>query len=389
MPVLTADIGGTDISRYCRTMSWRPRWNLLDSGVISFPSGRLSIEEGVDELHLYLDGDLKFSGPCWYSQAEGDADKAYTEITGWDHRVWLQKRLCLSTSDPGNLITPGDVITDKVTAPEILAEYIQNAIDDARAAEFDPSGPFGPTGPSAALPLTLGTVDTGGDDVTGVPTSFPMTVERMRALLTATGQLDQVLHPGVGSSELDLLNDYVNDMSGSVAFEYNTGARNSSIATVTVDMDNMWNAIWFLLGPRINEQHWRGSITPTAPNTLDDWPTALLQRISDSRLTYGYAQKIEVFDDKDDENSIRPLFEKVWAGKAWVEAVPRTFLSIRPNRGIVPLTWGVGDLIGVAASDLNGDYSGEEHVYGFNLDQDTEVCAITELLTSADGLGAP
>jgi hypothetical protein len=385
--VLTADIDGTDLSRYCRTISWRPRWNLLDSSVISFASGRFSLNPGQSEMHVYLDGDLKFSGPCWYTQAEGDADKAYTEVTGWDHRIWLTKRLCLSTTDPGNLITPGDVITDNVTAPEILGQYIQNAIDDARAASFDPSGAFGPTGPSAPLPLTLGTVDTGGDDVSGVPTSFPMSIERMRALLSGTGQLDQVLVPGIGSSELHLLNDYSNDMSGTVVFDYNTGSHNSSIATATVDLDNFWSAIWYLMGPRINEQHWRGSITPTAPHVGGTWPTPLLTRISDARLNIGYAQKIDVFDDKDDENSIRPLFEEEWANEALITAVPRTFLSIRPNRGIAPLTWGVGDLIGVNANDLGDDYSGAQHVYGFNLDQDTDLLAISELLTSADQAG--
>lgn len=384
MSVLTADIDGTDLSRYCQTMSWRPRWNLLDSGVIRYPSGRFTIDPGVSELHLYLDAALVFSGQCWYTQPEGDADKAYTEVTGWDHRIWLARRLCKSTTDPGNLITPGDVILDQVTAPEILAEYINNAIADADAATFDPAGAFGPTGPSAPLPLTVGTVDTGGDDVTGVPISFPMSIERMRALLTGTGQLDQVLTPGIGSSTLDLLNDYSNDLSGTVVFEYNTGAHNASVATVTVDMDNLWNAIWYLMGQRISEQRWRGSITPTAPHVGGTWPTPLLQRISDSRIKYGYAQKVDVFDDKDDENSIRPLFEEEWANEALVDSVPRTFLSVRPNRGIAPTNFGVGDLIGVAAAGLNGSYSGAEHVYGFNLDQDTEVLTISEILTSAD-----
>ena len=56
MSVLTADIDGTDLSRYCQTISWRPRWNLLDSGVIKFPSGVFTVTPGISELHLYLDG---------------------------------------------------------------------------------------------------------------------------------------------------------------------------------------------------------------------------------------------------------------------------------------------------------------------------------------------
>lgn len=389
MSLLTADIDGTDLSGYCNPITWKPRWNLLDSAVIRFPSSLFTISPGDSELHVYLDSNLVFSGNCWFTQPEGDADKAYTEVTGWDHRIWLAKRLCKSTSDPGNLITPGDVLLTQQTAPQILAEYINNAINDTDAAVFDPSGAFGPTGPSKALPIVVGTVDGGGDDVSGVPTSFPMSIERMRALLTATGQMDQVLHPGVGSSTLDLLNNYSNDLSGSVVFEYNTGARNATIATVTLDVDNLWNAIWYLMGPRINEQHWRGSITPTAPHPSGTWPNGLLTRISDSRINLGYAQKVDVYDDKDDENSIRPLFEEEWANEAWITAVPRTFLNIRPNRGVAPTNFGVGDLIGVAANDLNGNHSGSEHVYGFDLTQDTELLYISEILTSADQVGAP
>ena len=61
MSVLTADIDGTDLSRYCVSIAWKPRWNLLDSGVIKFPSKLFTIDPGVSELHLYLDGDLVFS----------------------------------------------------------------------------------------------------------------------------------------------------------------------------------------------------------------------------------------------------------------------------------------------------------------------------------------
>lgn len=369
---LAAELNSTEITADCQRTVWRPRLNLLDSASIRVPSQLLSVETGIDELHVYdADTDaLLFSGPVWQPQGEGGPDSAYLEVTAFDHRVYLGKRLCKDTSasdpDNGNLITPGDVILDEVTAPEILAAYINNTISI-----------------DGALPLTLGTVDTGGADVTGVPTNFPMYIEQMRNLLTGTGQLDQVLTPGVGSSTLDLLNDYDNDLSGSVVYEYGTGAHNCQVATLTIDMEVLINALWYLLGPRLTEERWRGSITPTGA------AGALLTRITDSRSDYGYFQEIRVFDDKGDENSIRLLFEEEWANEAWVRAVPRTFASIRPERGLKP-EFAVGDQIGVAAGAiLNGGFSGAETVYGFDWACDADgVDEIEEILTSADAQGA-
>jgi len=243
-------------------------------------------------------------------------------------------------------------------------------------------------------------VDTGGDDATGVPMDFPMTIERMRALLTSTGQLDQVLVPGIGSSELHLLNDYSND-SG-VDFAYGTSPFNCQVATKTVDMEVMTNALWYLLGPRCTKERWRGSITPTAPHPgtgpADEWPTALLTKISDSRIDYGYMQDLRVFDDEDGDcddptlgaNAVRPLFELEWANEALLRALPRVFASVRPERGIAPTNFTVGDLVGVSAGSLiNGGFSGDQHVYGFDFSTDYDgVDEFEEMLTSPDAVGS-
>lgn len=372
---LTADIDGSDITAYCQRIAWRPRLNLIDSASVRFPSGLVGYSLGESELHVWSGGTLKFSGPTWYTQPEGGVDAAYTELTAYDHRIHLPKRLCkdVSAHPAGNLITPGQVILDNVTAPAILAQFIVNSI------AID-----------GTLPLAVGTVDAGGADVSGVPTDFPMSIDRMRNLLTSTGQLDQILHPGVGSSTLDLLNDYTNDLSGSVVFEYATGAHNAQVATVTVDMKDVINALWYLLGPRKTEERWRGSITPTAPHPGGVWPGALIARFMASRAAYGYMQEIRIFDDKDDENSIRPLFEEEWANEAWLRAVPRTLASVRPQRGIGADDFNVGDIIGVGAgSILDGGFSGGQTVYGFDWITDHDgVDELEEILTSHDATGA-
>jgi hypothetical protein len=115
-----------------------------------------------------------------------------------------------------------------------------------------------------------------------------------------------------------------------------------------------------------------------------------------SRSTYGYSQLIRVFDDvyestdTDNRNSVRALFEEEWANEAWLRAVPRTFASIRPERGITP-NFGVGDLITVSAgSQLLGGFSGSQRVYEYEVDCDADgVMSVTEIITSADQEGRP
>lgn len=389
---MTAEIDGTDVTDFCQLIRWSPKFNLIDSGMIRVPGGTATYTEGVSRLALYLNGTLVFCGPVWYTEAEGGIDSIYEEVTAYDDRIYLSKLLC-KWDDGGaqyNLITPGQVIIDNVTAPEILDAYITNAINDPDAASYDPAGPYGPTGPSAPLPLSTGTVDTGGADVTGLPMAFPMSIDRMRHLLTGTAQLDQIMHPGLTSSTLDLLNDYNNDLSGSISLEYATGSHNSQIATLTLDMKDMINALWYLLGPRITKQRWGGSITPTAPHTGGIWPLALVTKIGDSRILYGYMQEVNVFDDEEDEQAIRELYEELWANEAWVRAIPRTFASIRPHRGYVP-AFRVGDLITVSAgAKLNGGFTGAQMVWAFDLSCDPDgVLSMDELITSADAQDAP
>lgn len=368
---LTADIDGTSITSICQSIRWRSRLSGAAAGIVRYPAQLFSINPGVSELHIYSGGGLVFSGPCWYSQAEGGPDSAYAEVTGYDHLVYLGKRLC--KTDTGNLITPGSVIEDEITGPAILAAYINNTISV--------DGP---------LPLAVASVAGGGADLSGVPTAFPMSIENMRALLVSSGQLDVILTPGIGGSSVNLYNgDYGNDLSGSVSFDYATGNFNCQIATVTVDMEDVINALWYLLGPRVSETRWRGSITPTAPHVGGTWPGALTARFLGSRSTYGYMQEIRVFDDNEDENSIRELFEEEWANEAWIRATPRVFASIRPERGISP-SFGVGDLISVSAgSTLHGGFSGTQRVYEVEWKTDYDgIIECVEILTSADQEGA-
>lgn len=366
---MNVDLDGADISIRCLRKVWRPKLSRPASFTVRCPAAHVSCQAGITELHAYQGGSLIFSGLCAQPQASGDADAAYIEITAYDHLIHLKDRMVKTAT--GNLITP---FTFAETAPGILAEYINNT------RSFDP-GPYR---------LSVGSVAGGGVDTWESLANFPMNLEQMRQLLVATGQLDVFVVPGVGSSVVNLTNGGGgNDLSGSVSFEYDTGAHNARVATVTVDTDQIRNAIWYLLAPRLSQTRWKGSITPTAPHKGGTWPPELLARIALSRALYGYKQEIQTRDQAG-AYAIRPLFEAEWANEAWIRAEPRRFASVLPNRGTFP-AFRPGDLISVSAgSILNGGFSGAQRVYEMTVEEDSDgVIEISEILASADQEGAP
>lgn len=109
-----------------------------------------------------------------------------------------------------------------------------------------------------------------------------------------------------------------------------------------------------------------------------------------SRGAYGYMQEIQIHDEKEDEQiSARPLFERMFAKEAYLRAVPRTFVNIKPERatGSAPL-FGVGDKIGMnAGSALGGGFSGAIMVYEFEINIDADgVADYTQITGSPDEL---
>jgi hypothetical protein len=379
---ITCDIDGTSIDAIAVDRRYKEPWNSTRTGVFKVPSGYVTVLP-QSEGHVYVDGTLKVSGPVTYRQAEGNADMAYTEVTVMDHTWYLQKRICKTAT--GNLITPNQVLLDEVTAPAIMAAFIDNTNN------YDPQPSPTP------MPLTVGSVAGGGVDMSGSLMQWPMNLQRMKDILCATGYMDIILSPGIGASTVALTNgDGGSDLSGSVIYGYGTGAFNAQVATLTVDLSRIINALWYLLGPRVSDNRWAGSITPTARDGGPDgdgplpgtpWPATLLARIAASRALLGYMQEIQVLDTQDAQD-IRDVYENRWEREAWIRAIPRTFLSIRPERGLSP-AFSAGDLITAqAGAILDGGFSEIQRVYEYEVTcDDNGVMEITSLLTSADQEG--
>ena len=397
----SVDISGTNITSICQSINWHPRWSRPATVVVKYPAHLYSCPVGA-ELHLYNGGTLVHSGPVWQSQAEGQPNRTDAELTSFDHLIYMTKRLCkqrASDVSPYNLIEIWPTIDQAVTAPGIMAAFVEAALTDPNASS------------SAPLPWIPGTVD-GGPDVTGVPQNTPMSLDAMRQLLLSTGQLAIQVVPGIGASTLNFVRPPQTTGSPVQSFGYQTGAFNSQNATVTDDMDEMINALWYLLGPRgprpgIPINHWAGSITPTAANAGGDgkgrkingvfvdeppqfWPPATVSRFMGSRSQYGYFQEIRVFDDHEDAQAIRELYEEQWNNEAWIRATPRRFVGIRPERGVSP-AFNVGDFVSMAAgSRLHGGVSGVLQVFEFEVEINVNgVVAITEIVASDNESGAP
>lgn len=390
---MRAKLDGVEITEICQLTRWRPKLSRTSTGVVRFPSPELVVDLETTQPRLSIfenDGtSLLFAGNVWHVQPDGNPTSMYTEVTAYDDTIEFPRRIVKTAG--GNTINPGPVLTANVFGPAIFEAFMDNI------NSYDATQPDG--GP---MRVTPGTVASGTVDLSALPMSFPMTLDQIRVLLVGTGLMDVMLNPGLSSSTVDLTNgDGGSDLTGSVSFEYDTGANNAVVASITVDLDEVINALWYFLGPRgprpgppkkkgIPKDHWAGSITPTAPHIGGVWPPTLLARIAASRLLRGYSQEFQIFDDEEDEQAIRPLFEAKWAREAWMRANPQKLATVKPERGYFP-EFRVGDLIAVAAGTrLNGGFSGDQRVYEFEVTTDHNgVDEVADLLTSADQEGAP
>lgn len=407
----TADIDGNDITQYCQQITWHPRWSRPASAIVRVPANTVSYTIGSSELHL-SNGGLLFSGPVWFDEVTGDVDAQYLELTAYDHLVYLGTRMCktdttfppctdpcldpLNNPGPCNLADPTMMISQYLTAPEIIAAFVNATTQcDPPAERGGPGGPF---------PITVGSVATGGYQMTGVvPTDWPMTIETFTNMMLDTGKLGMIVNPGFGSSSVNFTNgDVVTDRSGSVIIQYGTGSFNAKSGNRTSDMSQVVNALWYLLGPKVywythDISHWAGSITPTARNAGGDgpggdpavpWDPGLVSRWLGSQANYGYIQEIQIHDSREDEQTnARSFFEGEYEDEAYIRAVPKTFVNNTPNRasGLAP-SFFVGDLITMqAGSVLAGGFTGGFRVYEYEMTVDVDgVGEYTSIVGSAN-----
>jgi hypothetical protein len=401
-------IDGVDVTASCTMpqeqgggvpIEWHRRGGRPSTLTLRGPSSLLGGTLGVSEGVMTGLG-AGFTGTLWRRDDEGNQDDCWSTLLFADQSAYFPKRLVkdgedsedplTGEPDPGNFSDPS-IIQDYLYGPSIFAAALENSIT------LD--GDFGPVG-LGSISVTLG--DT--VDLTGFkPTDWPMTIDDLRSLLSNGGVLAYKM---VGTNIQLFEGPLIAGTTVSQAFEYGTGSFNCTGARRSLEMENVFNVVWDLLGPKEplydnDIQHWRGNVT------IDDTGTQLINGVPTyvgipdppfsevealvlaSRATYGRLQRVDEYDLYKDERTpfekrpLRRIAQMLWLQKSRYCANPRQLVTMIPEPGIEPL-FDVYDTIPVAAGAmLNGGFSGEQRVYEFKVSVDTEGNAqLTELVTS-------
>lgn len=377
-------------------------------------------------VKVWIGATLWFHGFVMQISTEAGEDGALiSEYTCLDPMMLWDRRPARdgpASGDPGDFSNPL-MFSDQFytpTGPFILEQLLIQSENDA-----DPK--YG----EGTLFLEHGNFPAGLVSLKGAPTDWPMTIAEVFDLMTSTGTLDAVLTPidtGGNMARIDVFNgDYGDDLTGSVAFEYATGAHNVRSVRMVEDSSNVCNKLWYYLGPRrkratdpAGDQHWAANIQgrdpdlpyPPGGQSFDDTNTPfgppwddnqLGERIYNSRVDCAVRMEVRIYDAQGDENPVadRVLYRRLWQMESWLRATPRTLVHLTPVRisefdqlppDVSPIQVGdfdIGDLVTVTADSIvRGGFTGAQRIYAYTVSWDEDgVVEIGELQTSADQEG--
>ena len=354
---------------------------------------------------------LFFHGIIWTIEEDGDEDMVYSQVTAYDPMILWRYRPARDDVDSysghaGNFSDPSFIQRNKFGGL-IMQEILTASESPDRVDPFE--GPSLAEGP-LFLDLASSTYEAGGADLSGAPTNWPMTIAEIASLLTNTGELDIIIEPLLeitdGNGNLGVVHtytgDYGTDRSGTVHFDYGTGDFNARLYRRSEDMSTVNNKIYYFLGPRLDQQHWRSNITRDHPGFSDiaSFPE-LDTLITVSRAFLGVMMQIGIYDNFGDgsggsESSAYPLFLRQWMVESLLRLWPRQMVYITPVRSPAELPGGgdvftvgdfdIGDLITVnIGNKARVTESGAQRVYSYTVEVDDDgVAALGEFETSPD-----
>ena len=395
---LVVTLDGADFSSCALTGGVTRRLNRPAQATIKIP---MDCADGCGQpgsrLKISFDGgdSLFFHGMVMDWELDGGEDMGYITMNAMDPmELWAFRPVRAADGDFSNPeINNLDGAT--LTGPSMI-EAILTASENPGLIPSLAEGP---------LFLDFGTFEAGGADLTGAPVDWPMTITEFVNLLVSTGEVDVVItptDPGGGiMGTVDVYNgDYGTDLSGSVVFEYGTGALNARAVRWNQDMSNVCNKLWYFAGPRIQtaadpagNQHWCFNVQGDDPGLPDPPATQVLACRDDSRDTYGVRMEIQIFDAASDlcigpggVDPGRDLYRYLWLAESWARCNPRTLIHITPTRGTEIGTFDIGDLVGVnIAGGICGGASGAQRVYQYTISWGPDgPFELSELQTSSD-----
>ena len=362
---------------------------------------------GYRQVEVVLDSTgLFFHGIIWNVEDEGDEDMVYSAVTAYDPMVLWRYRPARDlidsySGDAGNLSDPSFIQRNQ-TGPQIMEEILL-ASENYALAPAEAEGQL-------FLDLYNSTYAVGGQDLRGAPTNWPMSIADIATLLTNTGELDIVIQPLVGgtgstiytptpgSDQEDQDNfqnigtvhcyngNYGTDRTASVNFDFSTGDYNARLLRRTDNMDTIGTKINYFLGPRLDQQHWAGSVTGSV--LLPSNPTIEAARLAAQAALGIFFPPISIYDSLGSEITARPLYEYSWLVDTVLRLQPREMVYITPVRDgdFGPGDFDIGDLVTVNVGNrARKTSSGGQRIYSYVIDIDDDaVEALGEFECSPD-----
>jgi len=380
---------GTNLSDPMQTGFSTRRFSGLSNAEFVIPTAQASGGIG-SKMKVVVNGELEHHGRVLHVSDELKEDTMYTTFQSWMPLEIVRFRPArdgAASPTPGNLITPS-VFKRVQFGPEIIAEMLGQSEEDS-----DPNLGEGPLG------FVVGTVETGGSNVSGAPTNFPMTISECISLLVSTGELDVVETPidsGGNMSSVGLHNGgYGVDRSGEVVFNYAMGLNNCVMRQIE-DGHNMCNKLYYNFGPRPSTTRYKANITADDPCLPAGPLGTVISRRDASRASYGVRMDFREFDvgvlrteDHGDEggecnepqDETRILYRRRWLQESFYRAIPRRMVHITPQRNYALTAFGVGDLIGAqAGAAARGGFGFQkQRVYERTVAWDSDVAWLNEI----------
>jgi hypothetical protein len=398
--IVTLD--GVDVTDVCVAGGWTRRLNRPSTAQVRIPMQEVTAAVGSllkIEALVGTSYEIVHHGRVLLCETDAGEDTGYTVYNSTDPMEMWQWR---PVRDNNCDFSKPEIIESYTTAPLILEAALQNSVYCGDGSPADCEGD---------LFLDINAAAGGGVDIEWSPNDWPMTIAEFASLLISTGELDVIITPtdpgGGVMGEVDFYNgDYGTDLSGSVEFQYGTGAFNVRRLRWNQDMTGMCNKLWYYGGPKIGDQRWCFNITGDDPGLAYPPGGALSPPASstnnqlgvlrgDSQDDYGVRMDIQIFDAYDTAcypgaQTGREGLRYMWQTEAWLRAQPREIIHVTPTRETEIGTFDIGDLVGVeATSAVRGGFSGAQRVYEYTVSWDQDgVLELSELQTSSDNEGA-
>jgi len=397
MATVDVYVDGLNVTQYVQGGQVTHRLNRPATAEITFPSGSFTFSS-KSRLRVDLNGTIDFNGTLEGESAieldgQEDPDSIIAKVQAIDPLVYLDTRRAMDAD--GDYSYPS-FMYDFTTGPQIIQAILNNTLIQI-----------------GLLPFSAGFFATGGANISGAATNFPMMISEVLVALTDTGECDVEMVPydSGSSSMMGVLNAYNGNLgqnlTGSVHFDYQTGSFNCTAARVVVDKSGLANRIRYLLGPKQKTpsdptalQHWDGSIDRTTTAHLPaKWLAIGEPARAQSELDYGIREDTVIIDAQGDSSRgitaantylPRELYYRRWTMEAWLRLKPKVMVNLTPQPGTLP-TFKVGDKISVnlgprMTAGLSGVLSGEQRVMEYTYTWDEN--GVVELGAPAGQAGA-